>query len=143
MWERQSARATRLQLVELLGEGEVPERKFCTDPRVTSRFATFCRKYSLDELPQLWQICRGQMSFVGPRPLTAAELARYYGENAGEVLTLKPGLSGLWQVLGRNRLTYRQRRRLDLWLVRKFSPPLYFAILARTPARVFSGRDAA
>lgn len=82
------------------------------------------------------------MSFVDPRPLTPAELATHYREDAAEVLELKPGLTGLWQVIGRNRLTYRQRRRLDLLLVRKFSPCLYFAILVRTPARVCSGRDA-
>jgi lipopolysaccharide/colanic/teichoic acid biosynthesis glycosyltransferase len=142
MWERQPLRVTRLQLIELLCENEVPECKERIDPRVTSRFAVFCRRYSLDELPQLWQICCGEMSFVGPRPLTAAELAKYYGENTHDVLKLKPGLSGLWQVLGRNRLTYRQRRRLDLWLVRNFSPSLYFAILMRTPPQVLSGRNA-
>ncbi len=140
MWTPE-ARGARHGLVEFLGENPVPERKFVPDPRVTSRFAGFCRKYSLDELPQLWHIWRGEMSFVGPRPVTRAELQKHYGDAAAEVLALKPGLTGLWQVLGRNRLTYPQRRRLDLFLARKFSAPFYFAILLWTPARVLSGRD--
>jgi exopolysaccharide production protein ExoY len=132
---------SRHSLVELLGDNPVPERKAVPDPRVTSRFARFCRKYSLDELPQLWHICRGEMSFVGPRPVTRAELSKHYGDASAEVLDLKPGLTGLWQVLGRSRLTYPQRRRLDLFLARKFSASFYFAILLWTPARVLSGRD--
>ena len=139
MWT--GASGSRSGFVEFLGENPVPERKAVPDPRVTSRFAGFCRKYSLDELPQLWHIWRGEMSFVGPRPVTRAELSRYYGDAAAEVLDLKPGLTGLWQVLGRNRLTYPQRRRLDLFLARKFSAAFYFAILLWTPARVLSGRD--
>jgi Bacterial sugar transferase len=89
MWGRGSARSGRLRFLEFLRESEVPECKAGADPRVTSRFATFCRKYSLDELPQLWHIWRGEMSFVGPRPLTPAELATHYREAAAEVLELK------------------------------------------------------
>ena len=140
MWT-EARRGSRFGLVEFLGENPVPERKAVPDPRVTSRFAGFCRKYSLDELPQLWHIWRGEMSFVGPRPVTRAELSKHYGHAAAEVLDLKPGLTGLWQVLGRNRLTYPQRRRLDLFLARKFSASFYFAILLWTPTRVLSGRD--
>jgi exopolysaccharide production protein ExoY len=140
MWTGASG-GSEWSLVEVLGESPVPERKAVPDPRVTSRFAGFCRKYSLDELPQLWHIWRGEMSFVGPRPVTRAELSKYYRDAATEVLDLKPGLTGLWQVLGRNRLTYTQRRRLDLFLARKFSASFYFAILLWTPARVLSGRD--
>jgi lipopolysaccharide/colanic/teichoic acid biosynthesis glycosyltransferase len=128
--------------IERLGDDIVPEKKNGDDPRVTSRFARFCRKYSIDELPQLWHVLRGEMSLVGPRPVTKAEWENYYGAGAAEVLRCKPGISGLWQIRGRNRLTYRQRRRLDLFLVRHLTPGLYFSILLRTLPRALSGRDA-
>lgn len=129
-------------LVEHLPESHVPEVKSAGDPRVTSRFAAFCRKHSIDELPQLWHVIRGEMSLVGPRPVTAAEWDEHYGESAAEVLRLKPGLSGLWQTRGRNRLTYRQRRRLDLFLARHYCLLLYLRILGSTLPRVIAGRDA-
>jgi lipopolysaccharide/colanic/teichoic acid biosynthesis glycosyltransferase len=110
--------------------------------RVTSRFAAFCRRYSLDELPQLWHVVCGEMSLVGPRPLTSEELDTYYGPDAARVLSTKPGLSGLWQITGRSRLTYPQRRRLDLFLIQKWSIPLYFRILLLTLPRVVAGKDA-
>jgi exopolysaccharide production protein ExoY len=110
--------------------------------RVTSRFAAFCRRYSLDELPQLWHVVRGDMALVGPRPLTREELDTYYGADAAYVVSATPGLSGLWQVSGRSRLTYAQRRRLDLFLVRKWSISLYFRILLVTLPRVLAGKDA-
>jgi lipopolysaccharide/colanic/teichoic acid biosynthesis glycosyltransferase len=109
---------------------------------VTSRFAAFCRRYSLDELPQLWQVVRGEMSLVGPRPLTRQELDTYYGADASRIIAAKPGLSGLWQISGRSRLTYPQRRRLDLFLVRKWSVSLYLRILFTTLPRVAAGKDA-
>jgi exopolysaccharide production protein ExoY len=110
--------------------------------RVTSRFAAFCRRYSLDELPQLWHVLRGEMSLVGPRPLTREELDVHYGSDAARVTSRRPGLSGLWQVSGRSRLTYPQRRRLDLFLIEKWSIPLYFRILLLTFPRVVAGKDA-
>jgi exopolysaccharide production protein ExoY len=120
----------------------VPVIKDEDDPRVTSRFAAWCRRFSLDELPQLYHVARGDMSFVGPRPITAAEMEEYYGDDAEEVLSVRPGLTGLWQSLGRNRLTYRARRRLDVWFVRHASPGLYLRILTRTIPRVLRGYDA-
>ncbi|MGH9558405.1 MAG: sugar transferase [Bryobacteraceae bacterium] len=128
--------------IERLPETEVPEVKNGADPRVTSRLAAFCRKYSLDELPQLWHVIRGEMSLVGPRPVTPAEWKRYYGDRSAEVLKLKPGLTGLWQTRGRNRLTYRQRRRLDVFLARHYCLLLYLRILGLTVPRVIAGRDA-
>ncbi len=110
--------------------------------RVTSRFAAFCRRYSLDELPQLWHVVRGEMSLVGPRPLTREELDMHYGSDAAFVISARPGLSGLWQITGRSRLTYPQRRRLDLFLVQRWSIPLYFRILLLTLPRVLAGKDA-
>ena len=129
-------------LVEYLREEFVPEVKTGVDPRVTSRFAAFCRKHSIDELPQLWHVARGEMSLVGPRPVTPVEWDKYYGSSAAEILRLKPGMSGLWQVRGRNRLTYRQRRRLDLFLARHYCLLLYIRILGQTVPRVLAGSDA-
>jgi len=128
--------------IERLRGESVPEIKAARDPRVTSRFAAFCRRHSIDELPQLWHVARGEMSLVGPRPMTSSEWAKYYGESAVEVLRLKPGLSGLWQTRGRNRLTYRQRRRLDIFLARHYCLLLYLRILVKTVPRVLAARDA-
>jgi len=119
----------------------VPEMKTAQDPRVTSRVAGFCRRYSLDELPQLLHVVSGRMSLVGPRPLTPSELKRYYGSSAAEVVSVRPGMTGLWQVVGRSRLTYAQRKRLDLFFVRHASPGLYLRIVLRTIPRVLAGKD--
>ena len=132
---------TSFRLIEHLHGEWVPETKRA-DARVSSAFARLCRKYSIDELPQLWHVVRGEMSLVGPRPITAAEWDRFYGPAAAEVLRLKPGITGLWQTRGRNRLTYPQRRRLDLFLSRHYCLWLYLRILGATVPRVFAGRDA-
>ena len=108
------------------------------DPRVTF-MGRYLRRYRIDEIPQLWHVLRGQMSLVGPRPMTQRELHRYYGPVATEILQVKPGLAGLWQVSGRNRLTYAQRRGLDLQLVRGCSAKLYLRILLRTVPEIWSG----
>jgi lipopolysaccharide/colanic/teichoic acid biosynthesis glycosyltransferase len=112
------------------------------DPRVTSRFAAFCRKHSIDEYPQLWQVIKGEIALVGPRPLTAEEIQTYYGKAATEFLSVKPGLTGLWQVKGRSRLKRVQRTRLDLFMIRRWSFPLYAMILAATIPSVLTGKDA-
>ena len=141
MWQRTS-RGGEFGAVEYLTETDVPVVKVGADPRVTSRLAAWLRKYSVDELPQLFHIALGEMSFVGPRPLTQSELENHYGSAAAEVLQIKPGLTGLWQIHGRNRLTYKQRRRLDLFFVRHLSLPLYIRVLLQTPRRVLSGANA-
>ncbi len=128
--------------IELLCDRPVPLAKGAVDPRVTSRFAAWLRRYSLDELPQLWHVATGEMRFVGPRPLTARELEMHYGAKSRLVLSIPPGLTGLWQVLGRNRLTYRQRLRLDVFLATHDNPALAWHILLATPWRVITGRDA-
>ncbi len=140
MWDRRGEPRAVFGVEEV--SDHIPESKDGDDPRVTSRFAAFCRRHSLDELPQLYHVARGQMSFVGPRPITQAELETHYGPSAEEVLRLRPGLTGLWQVLGRSRLTYERRRRLDLVLVRRACAGLYFRILLRSFPRVLSGTDA-
>jgi lipopolysaccharide/colanic/teichoic acid biosynthesis glycosyltransferase len=130
-------------LVEFIHQSEIPSDKQVQDDRITSRFAAFCRRHSIDELPQLVHVLTGTMSLIGPRPLTADELNEHYADAAAEVLRVKPALTGLWQVRGRNRLTYRQRRRYDLFFVRKPTARLRRWILWQTLSAVWSGRDAA
>jgi lipopolysaccharide/colanic/teichoic acid biosynthesis glycosyltransferase len=113
-----------------------------SDSRVTSRFAAFCRRHSIDELPQLWHVARGEMSLVGPRPLTRSEINRHYGKHADELLSVKPGLTGLWQVGGRSAIEFPQRRAMDLELVRSLKPRIYLTILVRTLPALISGRGA-
>jgi exopolysaccharide production protein ExoY len=140
MWN--GRRRVPFRLVEYVKADPAESRKPRADPRVCSRFAAFCRRYSIDELPQLLQVARGEMALVGPRPMTAAEYDLHYADTAFEILSVTPGLTGLWQIKGRSRLNYSQRRRLDLFLVRKLSPLLYAYILIRTPIRVVTGCDA-
>jgi lipopolysaccharide/colanic/teichoic acid biosynthesis glycosyltransferase len=112
------------------------------DPRVTSRFAAFCRRHSIDEIPQFWHVFRGEMSLVGPRPLTSIELLRHYGPHASELVSVKPGLTGLWQVSGRSSIKFPERAALDLKLVRELSPGMYLGILLRTFLALIIGRGA-
>jgi exopolysaccharide production protein ExoY len=152
MWDHRESRGTGLAensrlpqrpwgWIEYLENAELPVVKNGPDPRVTSPFAAFCRRFSLDELPQLIHVMSGRMRLVGPRPLTQLELEVYYGDASKEVLSVPPGITGLWQVMGRNRLTYSQRRRLDRFYVRRFSLKLYWLVLRRTPWCVLRGRD--
>ena len=140
MWNRLDPPGQWLA-VEDVFEG-APAAKTPADARIGSRFASFCRRYSLDELPQLYHVARGEMSLVGPRPITRRELDEHYVSCLDDVLSYRPGITGLWQVMGRNRLTYAQRRRLDLWFTRKASPGLYFAILVRSVPTIFAGKGA-
>jgi lipopolysaccharide/colanic/teichoic acid biosynthesis glycosyltransferase len=140
MWPRRNPAGGR-GLIENIIDERGPSDKSSADPRITSKFARFCRRFSVDELPQLIHVVRGEMSLVAPRPLTVAELQKYYGSDASEILTLKPGVTGLWQVSGRSQLTYEQRREMDLFLVRHRSLRLYFTILLRTIPAVLTGKD--
>jgi exopolysaccharide production protein ExoY len=131
----------RFRVVEDVS-GAAPVTKQGRDNRITSRFAALCRRYSLDELPQLCHVIRGEMSLVGPRPITRNELDAHYPDCTDEVLSLRPGMTGLWQVMGRNNLTYSTRRRLDLILVRNASVPLYLRVLLRSIPCVLNGKGA-
>ncbi|MCD6218316.1 exopolysaccharide biosynthesis polyprenyl glycosylphosphotransferase [bacterium] len=111
--------------------------KLKIDPRITP-IGNFLRRYSLDELPQLINILIGEMSFVGPRPVVQEELERY-GELKDLLMSVPPGLTGLWQVSGRSDLTYDERVRLDLYYVENWSLSLDSQIIVRTlPAVLFS-----
>lgn len=114
--------------------------KLRDDPRVT-RVGRLLRRWSLDELPQLFNVLRGEMSLVGPRMLTPEEISRY-GRWALNLLTVKPGITGLWQVSGRADLPYSERVRLDLFYIRNYSLWLDLAILAQTIPAVIRKRGA-
>jgi exopolysaccharide production protein ExoY len=114
--------------------------KLSNDPRVT-KVGQFLRVTSLDELPQLINVLRGDMSLIGPRPIIDAELARY-GRFAYCYLNLKPGLSGLWQVIGRSKTTYSRRVAADLLYYRKRSVVLDCRILLATVPAVLLGKGA-
>ena len=104
--------------------------KIKNDPRITT-VGKFLRKTSLDELPQFINVLRGDMSIVGPRPIVKEEKPKY-GKNLKKVLSVKPGITGLWQVSGRNNLTYKTRVMLDLNYVRNLSFIMDLRILIRT-----------
>ena len=106
------------------------DQKLSDDPRITP-VGQFLRRSSLDELPQLLNVIRGEMSLVGPRPITVAELTRY-GNVRWDYLSVRPGITGLWQVSGRNNTTYEERVSLDRRYVEQRSVLFDIAILAKT-----------
>lgn len=112
------------------------DRKLTNDPRITG-IGRFMRKSSLDELPQLWNVLCGEMSLVGPRPIVQAEVPRY-GRYIADYMNARPGISGLWQISGRNDVSYRRRVALDVAFARSQSLKLYLRILILTvPAVLF------
>jgi lipopolysaccharide/colanic/teichoic acid biosynthesis glycosyltransferase len=115
--------------------------KIANDDRVT-RVGHFLRKSSLDELPQLWNVLRGDMSLVGPRPPIPYEV-EHYPPHWFDRFAVKPGMTGLWQVSGRSELTLEQMIALDVEYARTRSLWLNLKILARTVPVVFGGRGAA
>ena len=104
--------------------------KLKNDPRITP-IGAFLRKTSLDELPQLLNVLRGEMSLVGPRPIVPAEIVRY-GRYIRHYYSARPGITGLWQISGRNNISYRRRVALDVLYIRSRSLPLNLYILGRT-----------
>ncbi len=115
--------------------------KLKDDPRIT-RIGRFIRKTSLDELPQLWNVLVGEMSIVGPRPVVQDEFDFYYGDAKRHYLAVPPGLTGLWQVSGRNDLDYNERVRLDVAYVDNWNVVTDFLIVMRT-VKVMLFRDGA
>ena len=114
--------------------------KLRNDPRIT-RIGKFLRQTSLDELPQLINVMVGQMSLVGPRPIIRDEIVKY-GPAIDDYYLVRPGLTGLWQVSGRNDLSYKQRVELDSWYVRNWSPWFDLTILFRTVGVVLERKGA-
>ena len=114
--------------------------KIVDDPRIT-RFGAYLRKTSLDELPQLWNVLRGEMTLIGPRPIVEPELAKY-GAHGGRLLTVKPGLGGIWQVNGRSDTTYDERIAMDMDYIDSRSLWLDLRLLLLTAFVVMRGRGA-
>ena len=114
--------------------------KLKADPRVT-RIGRFLRRTSLDELPQIWNVIRGQMSLVGPRPIVKAEIARY-GEYINDYYLVPPGITGIWQVNGRSDTTYPERVAMDTWYVRNWSVWIDLIYLCKTVKIVLARKGA-
>jgi lipopolysaccharide/colanic/teichoic acid biosynthesis glycosyltransferase len=114
------------------------DQKLEDDPRITA-LGKFLRKSSLDELPQLVNVLRGEMSVVGPRPITIAEVPRY-GRRIASYSSVRPGITGLWQVTGRGSVSYQRRVALDVAYVRSRSMRLYARIVLGTVPAVLMAR---
>jgi Undecaprenyl-phosphate galactose phosphotransferase WbaP len=143
---RSMYRNSEQMLSELLAKDPVAreewrrDQKLTNDPRITP-IGHFLRKTSLDELPQLFNVLRGEMNLVGPRPITVAELTRY-GRVRWHYLSVRPGMTGLWQVSGRNNTTYEERVALDERYIDERSLWLDLSILFKT-VKVVITRDGA
>ena len=134
---RTMAKDAELHLMDVLtaqGTALGPMYKVKVDPRVTPLGAVL-RRYSLDELPQLWNVVKGDMSLVGPRPQVAAEVESYSSAVRRRLL-VKPGMTGLWQVSGRSDLPWEEAVQLDLYYVDHWSLRLDLRIMCRTPRAV-------
>jgi lipopolysaccharide/colanic/teichoic acid biosynthesis glycosyltransferase len=116
-------------------------RKLKNDPRITW-IGRFLRASSLDELPQLINVLKGEMSLVGPRPVQASELAAFYGAAAQHYMSVRPGITGAWQVSGRSDTSYAQRVALDVAYASNPSLLADLRILLRTPMAVLARRGA-
>jgi lipopolysaccharide/colanic/teichoic acid biosynthesis glycosyltransferase len=115
-------------------------QKLIADPRVT-RFGLLLRRTSLDELPQLWNVLVGEMSLVGPRPFMPDQRV-YYGSLYSQYILFQPGITGLWQVSGRNELSFKDRVELDEFYFEHWSIGMDAIILARSIRAVLTGRGA-
>jgi lipopolysaccharide/colanic/teichoic acid biosynthesis glycosyltransferase len=139
-------RSMRVDADEILRRDPALRREFEVnfklkdDPRVTA-VGTFMRRTSLDELPQLWNVLTGEMSLVGPRMITPAELKKF-GEAGWIFRCVKPGLTGYWQIQGRQEISYENRVAMDLFYVQNWTLALDLKILVKTPLRVLRGAGA-
>lgn len=115
--------------------------KLVEDPRVTS-VGRILRKTSLDELPQLWNVLKGDMSLVGPRPVPEEELLQQYADYARTVTMVRPGMTGLWQISGRSNLAYEERVKLDVHYVRQLTLWFDILIILRTIPALLGSKDA-
>ena len=117
-----------------------PLFKIRNDPRIT-RIGRFIRKTSLDELPQFYNVLKGEMSLIGPRPHEPEEVAKYERWQK-KLLTIKPGVTGLAQISGRSELKFFDEAKLDIYYIENWSPVLDLQILLKTPLVVLIGRTA-
>ena len=116
------------------------DRKFSDDPRVT-KIGKILRKTSIDEIPQFFNVLMGEMSFIGPRPVTTPELEKY-GDKSDFILSVQPGLSGMWQISGRSDTGYEERITLDSYYIRNWSMWLDLWIIIKTIYVVVKGKGA-
>lgn len=135
-----NAHELKAQLLPLNERQDGPLFKLKRDPRIT-RIGRFIRKTSIDEIPQLWNVLRGEMSLVGPRPHEPEEVAQYTRHHR-TLLTVKPGVTGLAQISGRSELTFEEEVRLDTYYIEHWSLKLDLRIIAKTPSVVLSTRSA-
>jgi lipopolysaccharide/colanic/teichoic acid biosynthesis glycosyltransferase len=128
------------ELIKKKNTKEGPIYKIADDPRVTP-FGKFIRRFSIDELPQFFNVLAGSMSIVGPRPHQPREVAGY-DDTHKKVLTLKPGVSGLAQISGRSDLKFEEEINLDIYYIENWSLPLDFIIFIKTPFVLLKKRKA-
>lgn len=129
-----------LQSDRTLREEWEANHKLRNDPRIT-RIGGFLRRTSLDELPQIWNVIRGEMSLVGPRPIVESEI-RHYCDEFELYQKVRPGITGLWQVSGRSDTTYQTRVSMDVYYVRNWSVWLDVYLLAKTVSVVLGKHGA-
>jgi exopolysaccharide production protein ExoY len=115
--------------------------KLKDDPRINS-VGRFLRKTSLDELPQFWNVLKGDLSVVGPRPVTEEEIEKYFGSKKEKLLSVRPGLTGIWQTSGRSLLTFEERLKLEESYVDKQSLGLDLRIICKTIPVLFLSKGA-
>lgn len=123
-----------------MNEADGPIFKIKDDPRRT-KVGRVLRKFSIDELPQFWNVLKGDMSIVGPRPALLSEVAQYADWHR-ERLRVQPGITGLWQVSGRSELSFDEMCLLDVYYIENWSPSLDLKIMLRTIPYVLTGRGA-
>lgn len=119
----------------------IESRKLKKDPRVTP-MGSFLRKSSLDELPQFWNVLKGDLSVVGPRPVVHEEVSQHFGMKAGKILSIRPGITGIWQVSGRSDTCYQNRLKLDEKYVDNRSISLDLKLIAKTLPCVITSKGA-
>lgn len=115
--------------------------KIKNDPRIHA-IGKFLRKTSLDEFPQFWNVLKGDLSVVGPRPVTKEEVHKYFGSKADKILSVRPGLTGIWQTSGRSLLTFEERLELEEFYIDQQSLALDIRIICKTIPALFSAKGA-
>lgn len=134
------------KLQELLTDPEIKSEwetyyKIKNDPRIHA-IGKFLRKTSLDEFPQFWNVLKGDLSVVGPRPVTEEEIQKYFGKKAPKILSVRPGLTGIWQTSGRSLLTFEERLELEEKYVDQQSLALDLQIICKTIPAIFFAKGA-